>query len=109
MERILKNERRVEGGCKRYLLRYTLVSNGFPTEEGEGIYYGIIAEQFVWTDEGERWEAQDTAQVKGFSESLEESMAFFEKMVQGEVMPVSLNEIVDDWKSAFYVGSKESA
>lgn len=108
MERILKNERRVEGGCKRYLLRYTLVSNGFPKEEGEGIYYGIIAEQFVWTDEGERWEAQDTAQVKGFSESLEESMAFFEKMVQGEVMPVSLNEIVDDWKSAFYVGSKES-
>ena len=90
MERILKNERRVEGDCKRYLLRYTLVSNGFPKEEGEGIYYGIITEQFVWTDEEERWEAQDTAQVKGFSESLEESMAFFEKMVQGEVMPVSL-------------------
>ena len=44
-----------------------------------------------------------------FSESLEESMAFFEKMVQGEVMPVSLNEIVDDWKSAFYMGRKESA
>ena len=91
------------------MLRYTLVSNGFPKEEGEGIYYGIITEQFVWTDEGERWEAQDTAQVKGFSESLEESMAFFEKMVQGEVMPVSLNEIVDDWKSAFYMGRKESA
>ena len=109
MERILKNERRVEGDGKRYLLRYTLVSNGFPIEEGEGIYYGIITEQFVWTDEGERWEAQDTAQVKGFSESLEESMAFFEKMVQGEVMPVSLNEIVDDWKSAFYMGRKESA
>ena len=71
MERILKNERRVEGDCKRYLLRYTLVSNGFPKEEGEGIY--------------------------------------FEKMVQGEVMPVSLNEIVDDWKSAFYMGRKESA
>ena len=86
MERILKNERRVEGDCKRYLLRYTLVSNGFPKEEGEGIYYGIITEQFVWTDEEERWEAQDTAQVKGFSESLEESMAFFEKMVQGEVI-----------------------
>lgn len=101
MERILKNERRVEGDCKRYLLRYTLVSNGFPKEEGEGIYYGIITEQFVWTDEGGRWEAQDTAQVKGFSESLEESMAFFEKMVQGEVMPVSLNEIVDDWKVRF--------
>ncbi len=66
--------------------------NGFPKEEGEGIYYGIITEQFVWTDEEERWEAQDTAQVKGFSELLEESMAFFEKMVQGEVMPVSLNE-----------------
>ena len=74
MERILKNERRVEGDCKRYLLRYTLVSNGFPKEEGEGIYYGIITEQFVWTDEEERWEAQDTAQVKGFSESLEESI-----------------------------------
>ena len=43
MERILKNERRVEGGCKRYLLRYTLVSNGFPKEEGEGIYYGNYA------------------------------------------------------------------
>lgn len=54
MERILKNERRVEGDGKRYLLRYTLVSNGFPKEEGEGIYYGIITEQFVWTDEGER-------------------------------------------------------
>ena len=37
MERILKNERRVEGDCKRYLLRYTLVSNGFPKEEGEGL------------------------------------------------------------------------
>ena len=86
MERILKNERRVEGDGKRYLLRYTLVSNGFPKEEGEGIYYGIITEQFVWTDEGERWEAQDTAQVKGFSELLEESMAFFEKMVQGQDM-----------------------
>ena len=75
MERILKNERRVEGDCKRYLLRYTLVSNGFPKEEGEGIYYGIITEQFVWTDEEERWEAQDTAQVKGFSESLEEPLS----------------------------------
>ena len=47
MERILKNERRVEGDCKRYLLRYTLVSNGFPKEEGEGIYYGIITEQTI--------------------------------------------------------------
>lgn len=73
----------------------------FQKKMGEGIYYGIITEQFVWTDEEERWEAQDTAQVKGFSESLEESMAFFEKMVQGEVMPVSLNEIVDDWKVRF--------
>ena len=101
MERILKNERRVEGDCKRYLLRYTLVSNGFPKEEGEGIYYGIITEQFVWTDEGERWEAQDTAQVKGFSESLEESMAFFEKMVQGEVMPYHLMRLLMTGKVRF--------
>lgn len=109
MKKVFKNERRVEGDCERYLLRYTLVSNGFPKEEGEGIYYGIVVEQFVWCDEGERWEAQDTAQVKGFSESLEESMLFFEKVVRGEVMPVSLNEIVDDWKSAFYVDNRESA
>lgn len=109
MKRVFKNERRVEGDCKRYLLRYTLVSNGFPKEEGEGIYYGIIAEQFVWIDEGERWEAQDTAQVKGFSESLEESMLFFKKVVRGGVMPVSLSDIVDDWKSAFYIGNEESA
>ena len=101
MERILKNERRVEGDCKRYLLRYTLVSNGFPKEEGEGIYYGIITEQFVWTDEGERWEAQDTAQVKGFSESLEESMAFFEKMVQGEVCQYHLMRLLMTGKVRF--------
>lgn len=101
MERILKNERRVEGDCKRYLLRYTLVSNGFPKEEGEGIYYGIITEQFVWTDEEERWEAQDTAQVKGFSESLEESMAFFEKMVQGEVMQYHLMRLLMTGKVRF--------
>ena len=101
MERILKNERRVEGDGKRYLLRYTLVSNGFPKEEGEGIYYGIITEQFVWTDEGERWEAQDTAQVKGFSESLEESMAFFEKMVQGEVMQYHLMRLLMTGKVRF--------
>ena len=109
MKQVFKNERRVEGDCKRYLLRYTLVSNGFPKEEEEGIYYGIMVEQFVWSDEGKRWEAQDTAQVKGFSESLEEARLFFEKVVRGEVMPVSLDEIVDDWKSAFYVGNRESA
>lgn len=109
MKRVFKNERRVEGDCERYLLRYILVSNEFLKEEGEGIYYGIMVEQFVWSDEGKRWEAQDTAQVKGFSDSLEESRLFFEKVVQGEVMPVSLNDIVDDWKSAFYVGNKESA
>ena len=66
MERILKNERRVEGDCKRYLLRYTLVSNGFPKEEGEGIYYGIITEQFVWTDEGERWKHKIQLRLKVF-------------------------------------------
>lgn len=109
MEKVIKNERRVEGDCKRYLLRYELVSNRFPKEEGEGIYYGIIVEQFVWADEEKRWKVKDTAQIKGFSESFEESMLFFEKITQGEVMPVSLNEIVDDWKSAFCEYNRESA
>lgn len=109
MEKIFKDERRVEGDCKRYLLRYKLVSNEFPEEEGEGIYYGVIAEQFVWSDERESWELQDTEQVKGFSESFEESALFFEKVVQGEVMPVSLNDVADDWKSAFCTYNKVSA
>lgn len=109
MEKIFKDERRVEGDCKRYLLRYKLVSNEFPEEEGEGRYYGVIAEQFIWSDERGSWEIQDTEQLKGFTESFEEAALFFEKVVQGEVMPVSLYDIVDDWKSAFCTYNKESA
>ncbi len=63
MERILKNERRVEGDCKRYLLRYTLVSNGFSKRRGRRNILWNYNRTFVWTDEEERWEAQDTAQV----------------------------------------------
>lgn len=109
MKEIIKSERRVDGDCKRYLLKYKLVSNEFPKEEGTGTYYGIVIKQFVWSESKTRWEIHDTAQVEGFSESLKESMMFFEKIVKGDVMPVSLNNIVDDWKSAFYPDNKESA
>ena len=49
------------------------------------------------------------AKVSGFSESLKESMIFFERIVKGDVMPVSLDNIVDDWKCAFCPDNKESA
>lgn len=109
MKKIIKSERRVDGGCNRYLLKYKLVSNEFPAEEGKGTYYGIVTEQFIWSEDRGRWEIYDTAYVEGFSESLKESMIFFEKIVKGDVMPVSLNNIVDDWKSAFCPDNKESA
>lgn len=109
MKKIIKSERRVDGGCKKYLLKYKLVSNEFSKEEGMGKYYGIIVEQFVWMEAKEKWELYDNAQVKGFSESLKESMLFFERIVKGDVMPISLDDIVDDWKSAFCLENRESA
>lgn len=109
MKKIMKSERRVEEEGKRYLLKYELVSNVFPEEEGEGSYYGIIVEQFVWLQEKKGWMLDDSEQVKGFSESLKESMLFFEKVVKGNTMPVSLGAIVDDWKCAFYPNNEESA
>lgn len=109
MRKIMKSERRVEGECKKYLLKYELVSNVFPEEEGEGIYYGIIVEQFIWSKEKKSWILEDLEQIKGFSESLKESMLFFEKVVKGNMMPVSLGAIVDDWKCAFYPNNEESA
>lgn len=109
MGRIIKSERRVDGGCKKYLLKYKLVSNEFSKEEGTGKYYGIVVKQFVWVEDKGQWELYDVAQVKGFSESLKESMLFFERIVKGDVMPVSLNDIVDDWKSAFCFANRESA
>lgn len=109
MGRIIKSERRVDGGCKKYLLKYKLVSNEFSKEEGTGKYYGIVVKQFVWVEDKEQWELYDAVQVKGFSESLKESMLFFERIVKGEVMPVSLCDIVDDWKSAFGPENRESA
>lgn len=109
MKRVIKSERRVDGGCKKYLLKYKLVSNEFSKEEGKGKYYGIIIEQFTWSEIKEEWEFYDKAQVQGFSESLKETMLFFERIVKGDVMPVSLNDIVDDWRSAFCQGNRESA
>lgn len=109
MRKIMKSERQVDGGCKRYLLKYELIANGFLKEEGRGTYYGITVEQFVWSEERGIWEVYDSARVPGFSESLKESMLFFERIVKGEVMPVSLENIVDDWKCAFCPYNKESA
>ena len=109
MRIIMKSERQVEGGFKKYLLKYELIANGFLKDEGEGTYYGVTVEQFVWSQEKRAWERYDSAEVAGFSESLKESMLFFEKIVKGDVMPVCLENIVDDWKSAFCLDNKESA
>ena len=109
MKKIMKSDRQIEGGSKRYLLRYQLMENGFLKGEGKGAYYGIRAEQFVWSEERGVWEVYDSAEVPGFSESLKESMLFFERIVKGDVMPVSLEDIVDDWKCAFCPYNKESA
>ena len=83
MRTIMKSERQVEGGFKRYLLKYELIANGFLKDEGEGTYYGVTVEQFVWSQEKRAWERYDSAEVTGFSESLKESMLFFEKIVRG--------------------------
>ena len=86
MRTIMKSERQVEGGFKKYLLKYELIANGFLKDEGEGTYYGVTVEQFVWSEEKRVWERYDSAEVTGFSESLKESMLFFEKIVKGDVM-----------------------
>lgn len=109
MRKIMKSERQVDGGSKTYLLKYELMANGFLKDEGKGTYYGLSIDQFVWSDKKKVWEAYDSAKITGFSESLKESMMFFEKVVKGDVMPVSLENIVDDWKSAFCTQNKESA
>ena len=67
---------------KKYLLKYELIANGFPKDEGEGTYYGVTVEQFIWSEEKRVWERYDSAEVTGFSESLKESMLFFEKIVK---------------------------
>ena len=51
MRIIMKSERQVEGGFKKYLLKYELIANGFPKDEGEGTYYGVTVEQFIWSEE----------------------------------------------------------
>ena len=109
MRKIMKSDRQIEGGSKRYLLKYLLIESRFLQDEGKGTYYGISVEQFVWSEERGIWEGYDSAKVSGFSESLKESMLFFERIVKGEVMPVSLEDIVDDWKCAFCPDYKESA
>lgn len=56
MRIIMKSERQVEGGFKKYLLKYELIANGFPKDEGEGTYYGVTVEQFIWSEEKRVWE-----------------------------------------------------
>lgn len=109
MKKIMKSERQVDGGSKTYLLKYELTAKGFLKDEGKGTCYGIGIDQFVWSEEKRIWEEYDSVKVTGFSESLKESMMFFEKIVKGDVMPVSLENIIDDWKSAFCSENKESA
>ncbi|MFR3343760.1 MAG: DUF6514 family protein [Anaerobutyricum sp.] len=111
MRTIMKSERQVELEVLReYLLKYELIANGFLKDEGE--------EHILWSDSGTVYlvgrkesmgKDNDSAEVTGFSESLKESMLFFEKIVKGDVMPVCLENIVDDWKSAFCLDNKESA
>lgn len=109
MKIILKNERMMEGEDKRYLLKYELISSVLPEDEGEGRCYGIIVEQYIWSAVKEDWMLEDESKVKGFSESLEETTLFFQKVVEGVMMPVSLEDIVDDWKSAFSPDYRASA
>ena len=63
MRTIMKSERQVEGGFKKYLLKYELIANGFLKDEGEGTYYGVTVEQFVWSEEKRVWERYDSAEV----------------------------------------------
>mgnify|MGYP006971471166 CR=1 FL=1 len=47
----MKSERQVEGGFKKYLLKYELIANGLPKDEGEGTDYGVRVEHVIRSGE----------------------------------------------------------
>ena len=73
MRTIMKSERQVEGGLKKYLLKYELIENGFPKDEGEGTYYGVTVEHFIGSEEKRESDIKCSQEVAGFSESVKES------------------------------------
>ncbi len=101
MKVIMKEERQVSEGDRKYLLTYELMVDKFPKEEGSGSCYDIQIAQYDWLSGDRVFQKSDGCRVTGFSESYGEAKYFFGKLVEGTAMPVSLFAVVDDWKSAF--------
>ena len=89
-----------EYGC--YWLKYELLEYGAadekdPEREGEnGRYYGMRVCQ---VEERSR-RLFDICQVRGITEEMEAAKSLFLKAVKGLVMPVSLQDFIDDWQTA---------
>ncbi len=85
-----------------FLLRYGIYcsSYGEDVQEEEEDFYGIGIWQYRRISTFE-YELYDRALVEGFSERYQETRLFMHLLYKGLVLPMSLEEIVDDWQSAF--------
>ena len=82
-----------------YQLRYKIKSFRFDEDEmtENTFYYGVGIDLYQKVGLQE-YTLKEKAFVKGFSESYMETVDFLETLCAGKVFPVSLEEIVDDWK-----------
>ena len=95
MRNLLKKERIVETDYDRYQLSYQLHQM-----KEEMDLYGVSISQF--NQNNKRKMLFDQADIFAFSESLQDTEAFFEILYQETVFPVHLHSIADDWYEQHY-------
>lgn len=98
MKKLREYEKNIRGDYADYQLRYELAARRFPSEEGEGVYYGVAIYQYFLPVRGQAPVLFDQCEIRGFSESREEAEHFFDWLVSGEAMPVSLLSAADNWR-----------
>ena len=97
----------VEGENQDYILCYRLIPYQRESSCDPDYYYGIQVEEYVirglrGEDDVLSIRRGDLSQIKGLSEDAEEAENFLNMIAEGIVFPVSLDEIYDDWMSAFH-------
>lgn len=97
----------IEGEDRDYILCYRLIPHRGETGCDPDCYYGIQVEEYVIRGLRENdsilsIRRADLSKIKGLSEDIEEAKSFLNMIAEGVVFPVSLDEIYDDWMSAFH-------
>ena len=97
----------VEGEEEDYILCYRLLPHRGEKGMNPDGYYGIQVEEYVIrglrdNEDELNISRTDLNKIKGLSEDPEEAESFLDMIAEGTVFPISLDEIYDDWMSAFH-------